>query len=473
MKLFYFLPLLILPLIMDGQGYKMKIKVKGLNPGDSLLLGHRFSDKIFSDDTTVIDKSGYGTFKGKDLFDGGIYVVLIPVKKNVYFEFLLDKDHQEFTLETDTSDFLKNMKVSGSDLNKRFYEFQNKWVALQNNAMDLSAKAKHLKEGNDSIKIIQKEFEKLDNERVELLTSTYESNKTNMLGLLVNAMRPVDVPDIIIPEGTEKKDSLERLYKYVYNKDHYFDHFNLSDDRILRTPLLEARLKEFFSKIVLMDPDSLTKEAFKICDMAKGNNDVFRFVTVYLTNYYETSNIMGMDRIFVNLAERYYLSGLAWWADSALVGKIQERVTKLKPTLVGNIAPDIRMETMDKHIVTLHTVNADYTILIFYEPSCGHCKKIVPKLFEWYVKPRNYKAEVFAVYTQVDEKEWKEFVEKYHFDWLNVWDPYGFSNFRKYYDIISTPVMFVLDKDKKIIAKKLGVEQIDQIIEHHQKFFKK
>jgi thiol-disulfide isomerase/thioredoxin len=470
MKLLCLLALLMLPWLSNAQGYKMKIKVKGLNPGDSLLLGHRFSDKIFADDTTVIDKSGYGLFKGNETLDAGIYIVLIPVKKNVYFEFLLDNDQQTFTLETDTTDFLKNMKVSGSELNKRFYDFQNKWVGLQNKAIDLSGRAKHMKEGNDSLKIIQKEFEKLDEERMNLLKTTYENNKTTMLGILAHAMTPVDVPDITLPEGTAKKDSLERLYKYVYNKDHYFDHFNLSDDRILRTPLLEARLKEFFSKIVLMDPDSLTKEAFKLCDLAKGNNDVFRFVTVYLTNYFETSNIMGMDRIFVNLAERYYLSGDAWWADSTLVDKIRDRVFKLKPTLIGNIAPDIRMETIDKKIVTLHQVKADYTILVFYEPSCGHCKKSVPKLFEWYTETRKKsKVEVFAVYTQGDEKEWHEFVEKYGFDWYNVWDPYGLSNFRKYYDIISTPVIMVLDKDKKIIGKKLGVEQIEQIIDHHKK----
>ena len=472
MKLILILSFVIVPFIISAEGYKIKIKVKGLNPGDSLLLGHRFSDKIFADDTTLTDKAGFGTFKGDDLLDGGIYVVLIPSKKNVYFEFLLDKNSQEFTLETDTSDFLKYMKVSGSELNKRFYEFQNKWVKLQEKAMDLSEKSKKLKEGSDSIKIIQKEFEKLDTERMNLLKSTYEANKTTMLGVVSYAMTPVDVPEITLPDGTAKKDSLERLYRYVYNKDHYFDHFDFADDRILRTPLLESRLKEFFSKVVLMDPDSLTKEAFKLCDRSKAQKDVFRFVTVYLTNYFETSNIMGMDRIFVNLSERYYLTGDAWWADSTLTEKIRKRVGELKPTLIGNIAPDLRMETMDKRIVTLHQTNADYTVLVFYEPSCGHCKKAIPKLWEWYQTARTKKIEVFAVYTQVDEKEWKEFVDKYGFDWINVWDPYGFSNFRKFYDVSTTPQIFILDKNKKIVAKKLGVEQLDQVIEHHRKFFK-
>lgn len=471
---FVFFAVVLFSLSLQAQGYKIKIKVKGMNANDTLLLGHRFSDKIFADDTTLIDKSGYGTFKGTDMLDGGIYVILMPVKKNVYFELLLDKDQQEFTLETDTNDFLKNMKVSGSELNKRFYEFQNKWVALQNKAMEIHGKSKNLKEGSDSLALLQKEFQKLDESRMLLLKSTYEDNSKTMLGILARAMTPVDVPDLKAPAGTPeaKRDSLERLYKYVYNKDHYFDNFNLGDDRLLRTPLLEARLKEFITKIVLMDPDSLTKESFKLCDKSKENRDVFRFMTVYLTNHFETSNIMGLDRVFVNLAERYYITGEAWWADSTLNAKIAERVNKMKPTLIGNIAPDLRMETLDKRIVTLRQVKADYTILVFFEPSCGHCKKAMPALFEWYNKVRGQGIEVFAVYTQVEEKEWKEFVDKYGFDWINVWDPYGFSNFRKYYDIVTTPVIMILDKDKKIIAKKLGVEQIEQVIEHNRKFKK-
>jgi thiol-disulfide isomerase/thioredoxin len=466
--------IVLFSLSTQAQGYKIKVKVKGMNPNDTLLMGHRFSDKIFADDTTLIDKSGYGVFKGSEMMDGGIYVILMPAKKNVYFEFLLDKDQQEFTLETDTTDFLKNMKVSGSDLNKRFYEFQNKWVGLQNQAMEIHNKSKNLKEGSDSLAILQKEFQKLDDDRIALLKKAYTDNPKSMLGLLARAMTPVDVPEIPLPEGTPeaKRDSLERLYKYVYNKDHYFDHFEFNDDRMLRTPLFEARLKEFITKIVLMDPDSLTKESFILCDKAKAQKDVFRFVTVYLTNHFETSNIMGMDRIFVNLVERYYTTGDAWWADSTLTSKIIKRANDLKPTLIGNIAPDLRMETMDKQIVTLHQTKADYTILVFFEPSCGHCKKAMPALFEWYNKVRGQKIEVFAVYTQVDEKEWKEFVDKYGFDWINVWDPYGFSNFRKYYDIVSTPVIMVLDKDKIIIAKKLGVEQIEQVIDHHRKFKK-
>lgn len=464
-----FLFLILISLSSLAQGYKIKVKIKGVHPNDTLLMAHRFADKMLKADSTVVDKNGVGTFKNTTALDGGIYIILIPSKKNIYFEFLLDKDQQEFTLETDTSNFLKNMKVTGSELNKHFYAFQNQWIELQNTSMDLQKKAKGLQQGSDSLKLLQKEFEANDKKRLELLKQTHTDNPKSMLGVLTKMMTPIDIPEPNIPQNTVKRDSLVRLYQYNYNKDHFFDNFDFSDDRILRTPIYDAHLKDFLEKVIVYDPDSLTKEAFRVCDKSKANNDVFRFTVVTATNHFETSNIMGMDRIFVNLAERYYITGEAFWADSALTAKIQDRVNKLKPTLIGNIAPDIKAETSDKRITNLHSVNADFTIVAFYEPSCGHCKKVMPKLYEYYAKARDKKIEVFAMYTQGDEKEWKEFIEKNGFDWINVWDPYGFSNFRKYYDISSTPQIFLLDKSKKIIGKKLGVEQIEQIIDHHRK----
>jgi len=43
-------------------------------------------------------------------------------------------------------------------------------------------------------------------------------------------------------------------------------------------------------------------------------------------------------------------------------------------------------------------------------------------------------------------------------EWTNVWDPTYNSNFRKLYDVTTTPIIYILDKNKKIIAKRLDVE---------------
>lgn len=131
-------------------------------------------------------------------------------------------------------------------------------------------------------------------------------------------------------------------------------------------------------------------------------------------------------------------------------------------------APDMKMPSYTGEWFRLSEVSAPYTILAFWEPSCGHCKKEIPHLksaiLDQYSK---YGVKVFAVYVQVDPDPWKEFIEEHQLeDFINVYDPYGSSHYRQFYHIKSTPTLFVLDKDKKIIAKKLGVEQIADFLDH-------
>ena len=80
---------------------------------------------------------------------------------------------------------------------------------------------------------------------------------------------------------------------------------------------------------------------------------------------------------------------------------------------------------------------------------------------------------VFAVNTEFDIEKWKEFIKKFDVgNWINVGDiqfdeegnPVATSNWREQYDIHSTPVIYLLNKDKEIIAKRINDKQIVEII---------
>jgi hypothetical protein len=72
---------------------------------------------------------------------------------------------------------------------------------------------------------------------------------------------------------------------------------------------------------------------------------------------------------------------------------------------------------------------------------------------------------VYAVSLTVDPKTWKDYIRSQKIPWTNVHDPNHESNFRKLYDVYSTPVVYLLGKDKKIIAKRLSIEQVKDMIE--------
>lgn len=454
----------------NAEGYKIKVKVNGLKEKDTLLMGHYFADKMYADDTAFVEKNGWAIFSKNKKLDGGLYVIIIPSLGRKYFEFIMD-EKQQFSLETDTSNFIKKMQVSGSNDNKVFFEWQRKMAELEGEVRPYQEKMKKFeKENKDSLEYYRKKAIEIDEKRKAYWKNIINTYPDMLLSKILKVLTPVEIPEFNLPENIEKRDSLLRLYQYLYHKDHYWDNVDFSDDRLLRTPFIEQKLKDFYKNVVVMNPDSLTKEAFKVCELARKNKYFFQYVVVYSTNYFETSQIMGMDRIFVNLAERYYLKNECWWADSTLISKISDRVKKLKPNLIGETAPDLKMEDINGIWHQLKYEKGDYIILAFWEPGCGHCKKEIPKLHEYYKTVIDSGVVVWAVYTQYKKEEWQQFVEEKGLtDWINLWDPYNFTNFRNLYDVYSTPTIYILDKDKKIIAKRIGVDQIEQFIRYDRK----
>ena len=173
---------------------------------------------------------------------------------------------------------------------------------------------------------------------------------------------------------------------------------------------------------------------------------------------------MGMDEVYAHIGEKYYLSGEADWADSSFLANLSDRIKKIKPNFVGNKAPNLQMQDYRGQWVNLHTIQAKYIIIVFWDTDCGHCKKEVPALHDIYKKYVDSGLEIFAVYTQGDKEKWAKFVNEHNLDWINVYDPYHMTNFRDLYDIYSTPVVYLLDKDKTILAKRIAVEDVDDFL---------
>jgi thiol-disulfide isomerase/thioredoxin len=174
---------------------------------------------------------------------------------------------------------------------------------------------------------------------------------------------------------------------------------------------------------------------------------------------------MGADGVFVHLAEQYYMKNKAYWLDSTQNAKIQEKALRLKPLLIGKIAPNISMYDLKSQPISLHDVKSKYTAVYFWDPDCGHCQKVTPVLKNKSDTLKTKGLTVFGVCMEPDPVKVKTNVEKYKIEnWTNVNDPYNTSGYRKFYDISSTPQLFLLNEKKEIIAKQITPEQLEEII---------
>lgn len=470
-KLIFSILLSLVPVFLSGQlknGYEINVTIMDLQDS-TVFLAYHLGDKQYIKDTVKLDRSGNGIFRGQQTLPQGIYMIVLPGRK--YFEILIS-DNQRFSLSCTFSNYFNTLKFTGSKENSAFVEYQKNWVTMQQTAIAISKRIQNNKQNNDSLKILGS-VQKLQEENMKAyLKSVVKANEGNFLGTLVKGLLPIDIPKFTIPIGYKNPDSIRWVLNYNYNKDHFFDNIDLNDERLIRTPLLYSRLDSFFTNVLIQSPDTINKEIDKLINKCSSNYKMFQFVSVYLFNHFRESEIMGHDAVMVKIADDIYLSGKADWVTREFKDDLRKQIDLIRPNLIGKKAENMVMDSYKGIFVSLYDVEKDFTVLYFWEPNCGHCQEATPKLKAYYDKPKDYSLEVFAVCTTADKEKWTKYIEDNKLTWINGWDPKRISHFDFYYNVQSTPTIYVLDKNKKIIAKKLAVEEIGPFIDNYRKFFK-
>jgi len=448
------------------QGFEINVTINGLRDS-TIFLAYHLGDRQYIQDTLILDAAGRATVRGNEPLQHGIYMIVLP--KFAYFEMLIS-DEQHFDVSCSYNDYINTLKFEGSDENTAFLAYQKKWKQLNDDMGALVKRAEANRDNRDSLNIINNARVAQEQAMKDYLNSVVAENKSNMLGILVKAILPVEIPAFEIPSGTKNPDSLRWILNYIYNKNHFFDNVNLNDERLIRTPILQSKLKTFFSNIVIQAPDSINKEIDIIISKCQNNNRVLQFVSAFIFNHYITSDIMGHDAIIVKLADDIYLTDKADWVTQEFKDDLRKQVDLIRPNLIGKQAQDLVMDSYKGIYVSLHDIEKEFTVLYFWEPDCGHCKEATPKLKEYYEKVKNSNIEIFAICTIADREKWTNYIQENQLEWINGWDPQRRSRFDYYYNVQSTPLVYILDKDKKIIAKKISVEDIDGFIENYKRY---
>ncbi len=445
-----------------SQSYNINVHIKNL--GDSTVyLGYYFGDKQYAKDTLLLDHNGKGTFKGTEPLKGGIYFILVP--GNMFFELVIDKD-QDFSVSTiydgDAGDLTKNLSSKGSKDMDMYLDYEQFMTKRSELAISLRDRIKNEKDEKETQRL-KDSLNLLHDEVIKKWESIEKDYPKSLLAAVLLINKEIEVPD---PPKDENGNIIDSAFQYKYYKKHYFDYVDFSDERLLRTQFYYPKIDRYFEKLIIPIPDTVIKESDMVLKKASANQEVYKYTLQMLFNKYNNSNIMGMDKVFVHFAENYYLNGKATWADTAWLKKVEERVDEIKPNLIGKKAPEIRLLSPDDELISLYGINADYTVLFFFDPNCGHCKKATPLMKDLADKYWEKGVEVLGIYTQGNKDEWTKFIKDQHLEnWINGWDPYNQSNFRTYYDVRSTPSIYLLDKNKNIIGKRIDVETLEKMLE--------
>lgn len=471
-------------------GQKLKFKVVG-QKDTTIHLVKYYGKNLYYADTANI-KGGIVEFDGKKQ-KPGILAVLLPGQK--YFEFIYN--NEDVNIETEGPDFIKTMKVKKSEENKVFVAYMNYLIEKRTQTNKLSEERSKIKNEKDQAYIDLTNKMKAINEEVEKYQyDLIANNKEKLVSKIVKMSMEVKIPEA--PKDANGK-VIDSLFQYHYYKAHFFDNIDLKDERLVNSPIFQNKIETYFGKTMMVQHwDTIIKYGFEFCDRLDQKTKTFEFCVTWITSTYEKSNIMGMDKVFNRMGERYYCStnsegrSPAFWMPAEKLEELCEKVSVQKNLVMGVVPPNIRLrDTTDVNWKDFYSLKSEYTVIYFWDAECGHCKKTTPKLEKLYtekLKARN--VEVFAVAKAIGEdfKLWKKFIKENNLTFINV----GLSeslykaaledarkfvpefttldalNFSKTYDIYSTPRIFVLDKDKKIVAKQLSISQLEDFLDKMQ-----
>ncbi len=436
-------------------------------PESPVILGYYYNNQMLVKDTVVTDVKGFARFTRETSYDEGIYLLFFPKNQN-FFDIILG-ENQKFEIQCDTMPgSAKRMKTRGNKMMEQFVGYQQYLGVQQEKYKHLSDEFKQAEGDTARQSELRKAYKLIDEEVKARNEALIAENKGNCLGIFLNGLRDVDIPSF---KDEALSDSIIQQKRYNYYRAHYFDNLPLNDPRMLRTPYIVGKVDKYITEVVPQIPDSVAAECVRVITLAEGNDDTFRYWVSHLYNLMNNSKIMGMDAALVEIADRYYLAGRCPWTEPKFIDDLREQVNSIRYTLIGRKAVDLKkMPSVNKgEYFTLSEVDAPYTILVFWEPSCGHCKKEIPQLKkEVWDKYASQGIKIFAVCCQNEYEPWQQFIEENQLEeWMNVYDPYRRTNFRTYYNIKSTPQIFILDRDKTIVAKRIGVDQIGGFLDYH------
>ncbi|GAB1417416.1 hypothetical protein MASR2M12_01810 [Bacteroidales bacterium] len=426
--------------IVAQQGYEIKIELEG-NQDTVFFLAHYYGDKFYMADT-CIGRKGEALFQGKEPLKQGIYL-LANQKKEKLIEFLVG-DEQSFSIQAGLLSNESGVRVEGSWDNESFFEHIRLMNKLQKSLQENdSLSAKNLQEAAQALR---------DN--------TFQKKTASLVARIFSAMQ-----DPVVP--SEIQHNKEAAYRYY--KTHFWDGFNFADDRLLRTPLLPMKLKTYFDQLIVPEADTVIVEAKRLMNAANENQEMTDFLAWHFISEYQNPKIMGLDKVFVYFVDHYFDTGKVKNLTPSILEKLDERVSKMRQSLIGLKAPDMWLIDTTGNYRSFNELTNRFTIIIFWDQTCSHCKKEMETINQLFTS-RKYDVGVYAVNTTNDFEGWKHYLTEKKYPFFHVNGIKSITpDFHNLYDIYSVPVIYLLDKNKTIIAKKISAEQLDNVIFRHQK----
>ncbi len=441
----------VLPLAAQ---YDISIDIKNYE-NDTLVVGYYYADKQLVQDTLLAENKGQFKLTGEDTLSAGIYILLTN-PDNEFVQFNVNEDNKVFGISYDYNDKTK-VTYHNSEDNTNFQNYIEFLNEMRPEAQQLRDTIAALESNEKNADAFKTNLEKLDTKVASHQNKILEKYPNSITGKVLRANKEIELPEF--PDTKEGQ-----LERYLYYKAHFFDNLDLADPLSMNIGLIQPKIDTYIDRLTSNYPDSIiTSLDFLLGEMMPAERTYQYYLSNFLSKY-GNSKIIGYDAIYVHLIDNYYAAEKAPWVSEENLLKIVDNANKIRPSLIGKIGADIKVYKEDGTPISISDIDYEYLILLFWAPDCGHCTKTMPDYVKFNEKWKASGVKTFAICTKHQDKTktcWEALEEKDMLGFINAADEYHRSRFKLKYNVTSTPKVYILNKDREILLKNLGAEQLE------------
>jgi len=423
-------------------------------PAGYVTLGYYLGGQAFRLDSTLLLTPGQAFQFDKKALKPGLYFLSAGSRR--LLDFVVASPADSFLIRGT----LAQAEVLGSEENQAYFLFEQGRKQLEEKIL---AKTQMLqmvdqatKGQKEAVEPLQTDLEDLYKMGDSLAISFINEYESSLYAQMLRSVRPP-----IAPENVQHSGGSELLF---WQRVHYFDHTNFQDERLLHNHFWHTFFDGYFAQFVTPHPDSLLQSISEVLAKMPRNGLFYQFTVLRLTRFFEQNNAPGADRVFVYLVEKHLPKDRTPWLDLATLERLHYKADAHRPNLTGSLALNFELPDENGQVHFLYEVQAPITMLVFYSPLCDHCKEVMPKIYQTHLDYGPKGLKTVAVNTDQQHVYWKKMVGQQSWNWLNLASPEGIEALEKQYSAVNLPVIYLLDRDKRILAKRVSAEQLGEML---------
>ncbi len=253
----------------------------------------------------------------------------------------------------------------------------------------------------------------------------------------------------------------------AYMVDHYWDKFDFSDTLFIAEVDTAHMATAFAIYAAGYVPDSLAHSAMsRLMKKASTSRCMFDYFLMLAEGVlHDPNSPLRNDEKYIPVLEAavkspYYDEYERMPYEFDLKIAMQNRV--------GHKANDFVYTLASERSARMHNVKAEYLLIFISNPGCPMCRDIREQLM---ASPllnelsERGKFKVLVIYPDNDLAAWREHLGDYPASWINAYDKGGVITQERLYDLKAIPALYLLDKDKRVMAKDCtDVEYIEHLI---------